>query len=254
MSAVLLETDGAVAVLILNRPEKRNALTDAMVDEVLGALQRVAASEARVLVLTGAGAGFCAGFDLSLAADGRDDTAFWVARQEKYASLVTALRGIPQPTIAAVNGAAAGAGFGLALACDTRLGSTGCRFNAAFIRVGMSSCDIGVSWLLPRAIGTTRAFELMLTGRMVESDEAERIGLVLRLTPPESLMDAAKALARQIAANGALSTWLTKRGMWANLEAPSLASALELENRTQILMRSTGGLAAEARAQGFSKP
>lgn len=254
MSAILLETGGAVAVLTLNRPAKRNALTDSMVDEVLDALRRVAASEARVLVLTGAGQGFCAGFDLSLAADAGDDTAFWVARQEKYASLVTALRAIPQPTIAAVNGAASGAGFGLALACDTRIGATDCRFNAAFIRVGMSSCDIGVSWLLPRAIGTTHAFELMLTGRMVEADEAARLGLVLCLTPRDSLLDEAGALADQIAANGQLSTWLTKRGMWANLEAPSLAAALELENRTQILMRGTGGLASEARAQGFSKP
>lgn len=253
MSAVLLDTGGEVALLTLNRPGKRNALTDSMVDEVLDALRAVAASPARVLILTGAGKGFCAGFDLSLAADASDDTAFWAARQEKYASLVTALRAIPQPTIAAVNGAAAGAGFGLALACDTRIGATDCRFNAAFIRVGMSSCDIGVSWLLPRTIGTTRAFELMLTGRMAEAEEAARIGLVLRLVPPEALLGEARALAAQIAANGALSTWLTKRGMWANLETPSLAAALELENRTQILMRGTGSLAAEAHGQGFSK-
>ncbi|MCB1388242.1 MAG: enoyl-CoA hydratase/isomerase family protein [Rhodobacteraceae bacterium] len=253
MTEVLLETDGDIAVLTLNRPDKRNALTDGMVDAVLGTLRQVAASPARALVVTGAGKGFCAGFDLSLAADARDDAAFWVARQERYAALVTALRALPQPTIAAVNGAAAGAGFGLALACDTRIGSTACRFNAAFIKVGMSSCDIGVSWLLPRAIGTTRAFELMLTGRMAEADEAERIGLVLRLTPPESLLYEARGLARQIAANGQLGTWLTKRGMWANLEAGSLAAALELENRTQILMRGTGSLAAEAQGQGFSR-
>lgn len=256
MSEVRLELAEGVATLCLNRPDKMNALADSTVEALFDALHEVAASDARVLVLTGAGRGFCAGFDLSLAgapAEG-DETAYWMARQERFAALVTELRRIPQPTIGAINGAAAGAGLGLALACDTRIGSTACRFNSAFIRVGMSSCDIGVSWLLPRAIGTTRAFEMMLTGRMVEAEEAERIGLVLRLTRPEALMEEATALARAMAENGRLATWMTKRGMWANLEAPSLSAALELENRTQILMRSTGGLARRAEERGFGGP
>ncbi|MFV0384800.1 enoyl-CoA hydratase/isomerase family protein [Paracoccus sp. (in: a-proteobacteria)] len=251
MSEVELEIDGAIATLRLNRPAKRNALTDDMVDLLLARLDEVAASGALVLIVTGAGRGFCAGFDLSLAGQAAGDTGFWVARQERYASLVTRLRAIPQPVIAAVNGAAAGAGLGLALACDTRIGSNECRFSSAFVRVGMSSCDIGVSYLLPRAIGTTRAFEMMLTGRMVEAAEAERIGLVLRLTPPETLMDAARELAHGIAANGRLGIWLTRRGMWANLEAASLSAAIELENRTQILMRGTGSLASRAAEGGF---
>lgn len=258
MTEVLLDTDGPVAVMTLNRPDRLNALADATVDAILAQLEVVAASQARVLILTGAGRGFCAGFDLSLATDGGPgdspaaEAEFWMARQEKYASLVTRLRALPQPTIAAVNGAAAGAGLGLALACDTRIGSTGCRFNAAFIRVGMSSCDIGVSWLLPRAIGTTRAFEIMLTGRMVEATEAERIGLVLRLTEPDTLLSEARTLAESIAANGHLATWMTKRGMWVNLETGSLAAAIELENRTQIMMRGTGSLAARAIERGFT--
>lgn len=257
MSDIELDIDGPVAVLTLNRPERRNALADETVDSLIALLDSVATSEARVVILTGAGHGFCAGFDLSLALQGgtidtpADEAEFWMARQERYASLVTRLRALPQPTIAAVNGAAAGAGMGLALACDTRIGSTSCRFNAAFIRVGMSGCDIGVSWLLPRAIGTTRAFEIMLTGRMVEATEAERIGLVLRLTEPDALLPEARALARNIAANGRLATWMTKRGMWANLESVSLSAAIELENRTQILMRGTGGLAARAAEQGY---
>lgn len=254
MSALLTEVGDGIALLTLNRPDKLNALTDGDVEALLSALDLVAASEARVLVLTGAGRGFCAGFDLSLAAQGGDDTAFWMARQERYAALVTRLRAIPQPTIAAVNGAAAGAGLGLALACDTRLGSTACRFASSFIKVGMSSCDIGVSYLLPRAIGTTRAFEMMLTGRLVEAEEAARIGLVLRLVTPETLADAALELARAIAENGRLGTWMTKRGMWANLEAGSLAAAMELENRTQILLRGTGGLAQSAVRRGFLTP
>lgn len=257
MSDALLETRGQIAELRLNRPAKMNALTDDMVRQVLGLLDAVAEGPARVLIVTGAGRGFCAGFDLSLAqsAEGGegDETAAWMARQERYASLVTRLRAIPQPTIAAVNGAACGAGFGLALACDLRIAGTAAKFNSAFIKVGMSSCDIGVSYLLPRAIGTTRAFEMMLTGRMVGAAEAERIGLVTSLHDPEALMPAAEALAGQIAENGGLSTWMTKRGMWANLEAGSLAAALELENRTQILMRGTGSLAARAAERGFVK-
>lgn len=256
MSDILLEISDDIATLTLNRPEKLNALSDASVDALLAALDEVEHSEALVLIITGAGRGFCAGFDLSLAADGAagggaKDTAFWVARQEKYASLVTRLRAIPQPVIAAVNGAAAGAGLGLALACDTRIGATACRFSSAFIRVGMSSCDIGVSYLLPRAIGTTHAYEMMLTGRMVEAEEAARIGLVLRTVAPENLMEAARELAQSMAANGKMGLWMTKRGMWANLETSSLSAAIELENRTQILMRSTGSLAARAQERGF---
>jgi len=260
MNAVLLDEADGIATLRLNRPDKLNALADETMDALLSGLDHVAASGALVLVLTGEGRGFCAGFDLSLAAstgsDGTgagDETAFWMARQEKFASVVTRLRSLPQPTIAAVNGAAAGAGLGLALACDTRIGSTAARFNSAFIRVGMSSCDIGVSYLLPRAIGTTRAFEMMLTGRMVDAAEAERIGLILRAVEPDALMREAMTIAAAIRDNGRMGTWMTKRGMWANLEAGSLQAALELENRTQILMRGTGGLARLAAERGFSR-
>ena len=252
MSAVSVEEADGVATLVLDRPDKLNALSDEMVDGFFSALERIAASDARVVVVTGAGRGFCAGFDLSLAGEEEGDAVFWARRQERFGSLVTRLRAIPQPTIAAVNGAATGAGLGLALACDTRIGSTAARFSSAFIRVGMSSCDVGVSWLLPRAIGTTRAFEMMLTGRMVEAGEAERIGLILRCTAPDELLPQAQELARAIAGNGAIGTWMTKRGMWANLEAGSLQAAIELENRTQTFMLGTGGLAARAAERGFA--
>lgn len=253
MSIVRVEQTGDVAQLVLDRPEKLNALSDEMVDAFFAALEGVAASSARVLVITGAGRGFCAGFDLSLADEGSDDPGFWARRQERFGALATRIRGIPQPTVAAVNGAAAGAGLGLALACDTRIGSTAARFSSAFIRVGMSSCDVGVSWLLPRAIGTTRAFEMMLTGRMVEAEEAERIGLIAHRVAPERLLEEALDLARTIAGNGRIGTWMTKRGMWANLEAGSLQAAIELENRTQTFMLGTGGLAARAAERGFTK-
>ncbi|BCH31234.1 enoyl-CoA hydratase [Mesorhizobium sp. L-8-10] len=255
MSTVSVAEQGGIVTLSLNRPEKLNALCDDMIDAFFATLDGIARSSARVVVITGSGRGFCSGFDLSLASGGdEEDEGFWARRQERFGALVTRLRAIPQPTIAAVNGAATGAGLGLALACDTRIGSAAARFSSAFIRVGMSSCDVGVSWLLPRAIGTTRAFEMMLTGRMVEADEAERIGLIARRVHPDELLDQARALARSIAENGRMGTWMTKRGMWANLEIGSLQAAIELENRTQTFMLGTGGLARRAAERGFVKP
>jgi enoyl-CoA hydratase len=247
-----------IAWLRLNRPERRNALDDAMVDALAGLLDAVDADDTcRVLILTGAGKGFCAGFDLSLVdrAPGEEagETAAWTRRQERFSALVARLRTIRQPVIAAVNGAASGAGFALALGADVRLAARSARFNAAFVRIGLSACDMGLSWLLPRAIGSSRAFELMLTGRFVDGAEAERIGLVSDTVDDASLPDRARALAEAIAQNSAFGVWMTKRGMWANLENPSLSSAIELENRTQILARTTGDMQALVRARGFGR-
>ncbi len=260
---VLLEApaDG-VALLRLNRPARLNALDDETVHEIGRLLTRIDEDDAcRVLILSGAGRGFCAGFDLSLAADapGSDRagaTPAWMRRQELFAGLVTRLRGLRQPVIAAVNGPANGAGLGLALAAEIRIAGESASFNSAFVKVGMSSCDIGVSWLLPRAVGLSRSWEMMLTGRMVDSVEAERIGLVSERVPDERLLPRAIELAQSIVANSAFGVWMTKRGGWANVESPSLAAAIELENRSQILARTTGDLqrAAEALLSRKKKP
>jgi len=251
----LTRDEGRVAHLCLIRPERLNAFDDEMVSDFFEALEKVAQSAARVLIVTGSGRGFCAGFDLAAAGEQKTDRVesalYWTRRQEHFASLVTRLRVLPQPVIAAVNGVACGAGLGLALGCDLRIAAASARFNAAFIKVGMTSCDIGVSWLLPRAIGSSRAFEMMLTGRMVDAQEAERIGLCHRIVPDADLQHEAFELARSIAANGDLNVFLTKRGAWANLESLSLATAIELENRSQILMQGTGNLERVARARGF---
>lgn len=250
---LLERPEPGIVVLRLNRPDSLNALTDDSVVALSATLDTLARdTKLRVLVLTGTGRGFCAGFDLGLAGEAPltaelGEAAAWTARQEAFASLVTRLRALRAPVIAAVNGAANGAGLGLALACEVRIAAASAVFNAAFVKVGMSSCDIGVSWLLPRAVGTSRAFEMMLTGRLVKADEAERCGLVSATVPDAELMPRALALAREIAANDAFAVWMTKRGGWANLEAAGLHAAMELENRTQILARSTGELARAAR-------
>ena len=240
--------DGGIALLTLNRPAALNALSDAMVSDLGQLLDDLAGNAAtRVLVLTGAGRGFCAGFDLRLAAKAprqdEDGEAFaWTARQERFGGLITKLRALRQPVIAAVNGLANGAGLALALGAEIRYAAASARFNAAFVKVGMTGCDMGVSWLLPRAVGLSRSFEILLTGRMVDAQEADRIGLVTATVPDAELLPRAMASAREIAAHDPFVMWMTKRGAWANAEAASLQQAIELENRSQILARTTGGL------------
>ena len=241
------EHDG-VAVLTLNRPESRNAMDAALIAalrETLGSLR--GDRDCRVIVLTGAGAGFCAGLDLKVgatppAAAGLDHAQAGLATQQSIAELVPRMRAMPQPIIAAVNGAASGGGLALALASDIRIAATSARFNVAFIRVGLSGCDIGVSWLLPRLIGASRAYELMLTGRFVDADEALRIGLVVRVVPDGQVVDAALESAALILANSPFGVHMTKEVMWSQLEVGSLVAGIDLENRTQLLASTTSDM------------
>jgi enoyl-CoA hydratase len=200
--------------------------------------------DVRVLVLTGAGRGFCAGLDLGGYGDAPHTGAMGptqrgFAVQKHIATLIPHLRSLPQPVIAAVNGPAAGGGFALVLGSDVRLCATPARFNAAFVRIGLSACDIGTSWILPRLVGAARAQELMLTGRVFDADEAYRIGLVVEVHEPDALLDAAYAKADQIMANSPFGVALTKEGMWTALEIPGMQAAIDLENRQQIMASAT---------------
>ena len=252
---LLLERhDDGIALLTLNRPAALNALSDTMVADLSRLLGELAVDPAvRVLVMTGAGRAFSAGFDLTLAGAAPDqhtlgEAAAWTARQERFGGLITKLRALRQPVIAAVNGLANGGGLALALGAEIRYAAASARFNAAFVKVGMTGCDMGVSWLLPRCVGLSRSFEILLTGRMVDGAEAERIGLVTATVPDDQLLPRALATAREIAAHDPFAIWLTKRGGWANAEAASLQQAIELENRSQILARTTGGLESAAQS------
>lgn len=230
-----------ILVVRMNRPDKLNAMTSGMVEglhEVFSAVGRD--RDVRVVILTGAGRGFCAGLDLGgygaapgFEWNGAVERGFAV--QKHIASLIPKMRSIPQPIIAAVNGPASGGGFALVLGSDIRICARSARFNAAFIRIGLSACDIGTSWLLPRLVGAARAHELMLTGRLFDADEAERIGLVTESVADEALMDAAIAKAEEIRLNTPLGVALTKEGMWSALEIPGLQAAIDLENRQQIM-------------------
>ena len=230
-----------IAQITMNRPDKLNAMTAEMVEQLHDAVSGIGRNrDARVVVLTGAGRGFCAGLDLGgygeapgFAWNGAVEKGF--AIQKHIASLIPRLRSIPQPIISAVNGPASGGGFALVLGSDIRIAAESAKFNAAFIRIGLSACDIGTSWLLPRLVGAARAQELMLTGRLFSADEALRIGLVVDAVPNEVLMDAAYAKAEEIKMNTPLGVALTKEGMWSALEIPGLQAAIDLENRQQIM-------------------
>ena len=230
-----------VVLVTLNRPERLNAMNHELVGDLHAVLDQVGADRScRVVVLTGAGRGFCSGLDLKGAgvapgSRGLGRAQAGLAGQQHIATLVQRMRALPQPIVAAVNGPAAGGGLALALASDVRIAASSARFNVAFVRIGLSGCDIGVSWLLPRLIGVSRAWELMLTGRIVESDEAERIGLVVRVVPDGEVVDAALKTAELIAGNSPFGVQMTKEVMWSNLETSSLQAAIDLENRTQIL-------------------
>jgi enoyl-CoA hydratase len=247
--------EGGVAVVELDDPERYNALTAAMVTELRDALAAIRADrEVRVVVLSGAGRGFCSGANMAgdeelppFARD-RGPVGLVQALQEHLAEMILAIRELPQPVVAAVHGAAVGGGLALVLACDLRVASDDAFFASHFIRVGLSSCDVGTSYTLPRLVGATRAAELMLTGRRFTAEEAERFGMLNRVVPRDRLLDEAFELARAVAANSEYGVYMTKVGMWANLDAPSLRHAMELENRTQVLGTFTGNMTEAAQA------
>jgi enoyl-CoA hydratase len=247
--AVLIESLGTgITQVTLNRPDRLNAMNYALISELHAALDDLAEDRAcRVIILTGTGRGFCAGLDLTEGASppsarglGRAQAGLTV--QKMIAGLVPKMRSMPQPIIAAVNGAASGGGLALALASDVRIAAADARFNVAFVRVGLSGCDIGVSWLLPRLIGASRAFELLLTGRLIDASEADRIGLVTRVVDEGRAVESARETADLIVGNSPFGVRMTKEVMWSQLEIGSLQAGIDLENRTQILSSFTGDL------------
>lgn len=228
--------DGVV-LMTLARPERMNAITFEMFDEMHDLCDALTRDhDTRVVIITGEGRGFCAGLDLDEALTLPDMTPHeMMLGQQHWAGAFQKFHELPQPVIAAVNGAAAGGGLGLALVADIRIASPQARFNAAFVRIGLSAGDVGVSWSLPRVIGLGRAAEIMLTGRFVDAEEAERIGLVNRVVPADLLLDEAFSIADQIAAITPFGVTLTKRVLNANVDAGSLSQAVEVENRGQTL-------------------
>ena len=251
--------NGAIAVLTINRPRRGNSLDSQTLAELHRVLDHLNGDGAlRALVVTGTESIFCAGADIkaqpgdftdydatpfaSLQARATSTIAITLSGQELMASAFEKIHRLRQPVIAAVNGAAVGGGFALALACDIRYATTNASFGAVFIRHGVSACDMGTSYHLPRLVGASRAAELMLTGRVFDADEAAKIGLVLDIVDADALVERAVEKAREIACHSPLAVWMTKETMWQTVDAPSLRHALDIENRTQVLCTSTGDL------------
>jgi enoyl-CoA hydratase len=240
-----------IAVLTLTRPEKLNALSYELVEDLHTALDEIRANnDLRVVVFTGAGRGFCSGLDLTdpnpqNAGEGTEFPRSGMRWQERIAELTAKIHHLRQPVIAAVNGPAYGGGLGIALACDIRIASESARFCTQFIKLGLGGCDIGVSYTLPRIVGAGPAFDLILTARAVDADEALRLGLVSRISADGAVVDDALAIAETLCSYGKFGVESTKQVLWANLDASSLESALHLENRSQILA-STSGVMADA--------
>ncbi|MBW2090802.1 MAG: enoyl-CoA hydratase/isomerase family protein, partial [Deltaproteobacteria bacterium] len=198
--------------------------------------------QVRVLIITGAGRGFCSGADLKSFLDHPESKALvssagtmLVEVQKKYSSVIYEMRRLPQPIISAVNGPAAGGGMCIALASDVIIAGPRAGFTPSFINIGLSGGELGTSYFLPRLVGSSRAAEILMTGRTVQAEEAERIGLAARLVEEDRLMETAMETARKMLAKSRLGLRLTKEVLHQNQTAQSLEAALELENRNQSI-------------------
>jgi enoyl-CoA hydratase len=247
------------SVIVLDRPERMNSMAFELVVPLHEAIDQVALdNDTWSVILTGTGRGFCSGADTEHTEpppniDGLTLTRIATRAMTLLADLVPSLRRMPQPVICAVNGAAIGGGMCLTLGADIRIAAESAYFRAAGINNGLTATELGLSFLLPRAIGSSRAFEIMLSGRDVSAREAAEIGLVSRTVPDEALLDAALDLADQINGWSTQGVSLTKRMIWAGLETASLDAAIELESHTQLFVRMTTQNfeeAARARREG----
>jgi enoyl-CoA hydratase/carnithine racemase len=237
--------EGGIGLLTLNRPERLNAINAVMLEELnLFWGEMASRGDCRVIVMTGAGErGFCSGLDLKEAADMQGGFASegisgdTIQRgQLKFSGIVEAMRACHQPTIAAVNGAAMGAGLSFAMASDVRLASPTAKFCASYINIGTGGADMGSSYFLWRIVGWGMAAEMLLTGRVIEVEEALRIGLANHVYPQEELLDRAMEMARRMAEKPPLALRMTKDAISIGLNSGSLRDTLRLEDRNQVLL------------------
>ena len=244
MSMVELEKPRPhVSLIKLNDPDTMNSMSFELVGELYKTLETVGAdNDTSVAVMIGTGRGFCSGLNLEDVGappgiEGMTLARIAIHAMEYMSNLVPTLRAIPQPLIGAINGPAYGGGFCLSLGLDIRIAAESALFNAAGINNGLSAVELGSSYLLPRLIGASRSSEILLSGRVVDAQEADRIGLVSRTVPDDQLLEEALALAEQISAYSTHGVAMTKKVLWSSLECGSLEAAIDLENRNQLLVR-----------------
>lgn len=234
---IRIEKTGAVDWLTLDRPDRLNALNDQMIDELSDYFQTIqTVASVRVIIIRGAGRAFCAGFDLSGADnDPAFDVSEGLASQRRISEIVLRMRRCPQVIISLLHGPACGGGFAIALASDIRIAGNSARMNVASVRIGLSGCDVGTSYFLPRLIGASLAAELMLTGDFLSAERAAATSLVSRVVPDEELVKAGSDLAERMLANSPTGLRLTKDGLRTAIDASSLDAVVAMEDRTQVL-------------------
>jgi enoyl-CoA hydratase len=243
---LIIDKRGAADWVTLNRPEQLNTLNPQLLRELndyFAGLERDYA--VRVVVLRGAGRMFCAGLDIKASSGttiGRDADAM-LRSQREFSGLVMRMRRCPQPVVGLLHGHAAGGGFSIALGCDVRIAAAGTKMNCAFIKIGLSGCEMGASYHLPRLVGTSVAAELLYTGRFIDAERALRLGLVSEVVPPEQLEAAGQALVDDMLATAPLGLRLTKECFWAAVDGNDLPSAIAMEDRNQVLTVANGDLA-----------
>ena len=239
-----IEKDGPIDLVTLNRPESLNSMSRELMLELQHYFGQLYTNfDTRVVLLTGAGRGFCAGLDLK--EDRSDEGGGPVAgmrTQRRVSEIMMRMRRAPQPIISLINGPASGGGFGLALASDIRIATPNVRMNAAFIRIGLSACDVGVSYFLPRLVGSSLASELLLTGDFIDADRALRTGLVSDVVAPDEQLPRGSAMAESILRNSPIGVRLTKECLNMSIDAPRLESVIAMEDRQQILISQAGDM------------
>ena len=236
-----IRKEGAIDWLSLNRPDQLNAINPQMCEELqvyFGGLQFN--HEVRVVILRGAGRGLCAGYDLHAADGVSGGPVIGMRFQRQVAEVYQRMRRCPQPIICLAHGPATGGGFAFVLASDVRVVTPDVKMNVAMVKIGLTGCDVGISYFLPRAVGQSVAAELMMTGRMISAERAERLGLVSAVVPFEQLEATARGIAEDMLKTSPLGLRLTKEGLNLSIDAPSLDAAIAMENRGQILCASAG--------------
>ncbi|HMM75949.1 MAG TPA: enoyl-CoA hydratase/isomerase family protein [Gammaproteobacteria bacterium] len=240
-TTIAIAHDGAVDWLCLNRPDRLNTITPAMCDELQHYFEGLERNHAvRIVVLRGAGRAFCAGYDLKAAGPVSAGPIIGMRVQRQVSEVFMRMRRCPQPIVCLAHGATTGGGLAFALASDVRIAARDVKMNVAMVKVGLTGCDVGISYFLPRAVGSSVAAEMMMTGRMITAERALAVGLVSEVVAPDALEAAGRAMAEDMLKTSPMGLRLTKEGLRLNLDAPSLEAAVALEDRGQILCASAG--------------
>ena len=247
---LIIRKEGPVDWVTMNRPDALNSLNPKMISELQDYFLKLYTDQSvRIVVLKGAGRGFCAGLDLKASSIGRNESGenlggvvTGLRTQRAISEIVMRMRRCPQAIISLIHGPACGGGFAFALASDIRIAGTSARMNAAFIRIGLSACDIGVSYFLPRLVGVSVASELMMTGRFINAARAERVGLVSEVVPDDKLEEAAQPYIDEMLTTSPIGLRLTKECLNMSVDAGSLEAAIAMEDRNQILCAQTNDM------------